>query len=127
MTHGSVRRAENDPRISQESLFTADLLVVPPTEGPVVPTAAVLTQADGQTVVRLEDGTLLQVDVVASVDGRSVVKGLDVGAVIRLVEDPGPRQSRFMGSLAVRGGGGCRGRDVVARRRWWPSHGGGAG
>ena len=49
------------------------------------------------------------------------------GLTIHTVSHAGPRQSRFMGSLAVRGGGGCRGRDVVARRRWWPSHGGGAG
>jgi peptidoglycan hydrolase-like protein with peptidoglycan-binding domain len=73
--------------VGQTSLYTADLLVVPTTEGPTVPTAAIATWADGRTVVRLADGTVQPVDVLASADGRSVVSGLEVGDRIQVLQD----------------------------------------
>lgn len=73
--------------VGQTSLYTADLFVVPTTHGPTVPTAAIATVADDQTVVRLADDTLQPVEVLASADGRSVVSGLDVGDRIQLLQD----------------------------------------
>jgi len=73
--------------VAETTMFTVDLLVVPPTEGPVVPTAALATEADGRTVVRLADGTLAPVQVLASANGRSVVEGVVVGDVIRMLQD----------------------------------------
>lgn len=73
--------------VAEESMYTADLYVVPPTEGPTVPTAAITTGPDGGTGVRLTDGTRVPVDVLASAFGRSVVSGVDVGDRVRLLQD----------------------------------------
>jgi peptidoglycan hydrolase-like protein with peptidoglycan-binding domain len=72
--------------VGSNSLYTADLFIVPTTRGPAVPTAAIVTGADGQTVVRLADGTPKPVQVLASADGRSVVSGVEAGDRVELVQ-----------------------------------------
>jgi len=73
--------------VGATTLYTAELLLVPSTEGPVVPTAAVASEAGGRTVVTLVDGSTVPVQVLASADGRSVVDGVAIGDRIRILQD----------------------------------------
>ena len=96
--HVTVTAADGGPLCAQEcdrvpvaapSIFSASIHVVPHVEGVVVPAAAVVTGADGATFVRLEDGTLRPVELVASATGSAAVLGLDVGTPVRTPGDGG--------------------------------------
>lgn len=65
--------------------YRAERVVVPRTTGAAVPTAAVRTAGDGATFVTTPDGGRQEVDVVAQGDGLTIVDGLHVGDVVRLV------------------------------------------
>ncbi|MEX0796023.1 MAG: peptidoglycan-binding domain-containing protein [Acidimicrobiia bacterium] len=67
-----------------ESSFSTEIVVVPETEGPVVPVAGIVTDPDGSASVRLVDGEMADVTVVAVADGLAVVEGLSAGDVILL-------------------------------------------
>ncbi len=70
--------------------FPAEIVVVPAVRGPVVPTAALGTLADGRVFVTLPDATIRHVEILGSSDGLAVVDGLDVGELILLpFERPG--------------------------------------
>lgn len=64
--------------------FPVEVVVVPETSGPLVPVAAILTEADGSTVVESVSGELISVEVVASVSGQAVVSGLETGTLVVL-------------------------------------------
>ena len=60
------------------------IAVVPKTTGPAVPAGAIQTDADGQTFVLLENSSRRDVQVVATADGLTVVRGLNAGDIVRL-------------------------------------------
>lgn len=64
--------------------YRADLVVVPETTGPLVPSAALQTRPDGTVFLVDEAGRELDVTVLAAADGRAVVQGVDVGQMVRL-------------------------------------------
>ncbi|MEO5533849.1 MAG: peptidoglycan-binding domain-containing protein [Pseudolysinimonas sp.] len=68
-----------------KAVLAGRLILVPETTGAQIPTAAISTDASGSTMVTLADGTRVPVAVLASSDGKSIVKGVDVGDRIVLV------------------------------------------
>ena len=64
--------------------FPATAKVVPRTEGPVVPIAAIRTSADGSTAVTRQDGSIAPVTIRASSGGMAVVSGIAPGDVVLL-------------------------------------------
>ena len=64
--------------------FEAEIVVVPPTTGPVVPIAAISTDPGGNQSVQLVSGEVRPIDIHASTDGLAVVTGIDAGDVIVL-------------------------------------------
>lgn len=67
-----------------ETSFSTEIVVVPETEGPVVPVAGVVTNPDGSTSVLRAGGEMAEVTVVAVADGLAVVEGVSAGDVILL-------------------------------------------
>lgn len=66
------------------SQFPVQLVVVPRTRGPIVPAAALRTDAGGKTFVLTEAGDEVPVEVKATDGGWSVVDGVDIGTRILL-------------------------------------------
>lgn len=62
----------------------AAIVVIPETTGPVVPVAAIVTDAGGGHSVRLVDGSDVPIDVLASTGGLAVVSGIEAGDVVVL-------------------------------------------
>jgi len=75
--------AEAIPATGRTS-FPAEIVVVPATTGPVVPTAAIVTDAGGGQSVELADGTTVPITVVVSTGGLAVVNGVEPDDVLRL-------------------------------------------
>ncbi len=70
--------------------FPVEVVVIPRTQGPVVPVAALQAEAGGRLTVRLLGGEVVEVEVLAASGGLAVVQGLEVGDVIVLpVTQPG--------------------------------------
>lgn len=67
--------------------FRAEVVVVPDTTGVAVPVAGIATDPGNNSFVTLADGTMVEVLVVASVDGLSIVEGIDEGTEILLPAD----------------------------------------
>ncbi|WP_353649225.1 peptidoglycan-binding domain-containing protein [Nakamurella sp. A5-74] len=65
------------------------VVVVPPTQGPVVPVASILGGPAGSAAVVLADGTQRAVTVLATSGGLSVVTGINPGQQIQLFGDTG--------------------------------------
>lgn len=61
------------------TVLRGTLILVPEVRGSEVPTAAIVTEADGSTQVQLADGAWEPVTVVASDRGASIVDGIEVG------------------------------------------------
>lgn len=72
-------------QLGDRTVLTGALVVVPEVLGSEVPTAAIVTAADGSTHVRLEDGSNSAVTVLASARGASIVEGVEVGERILVV------------------------------------------
>lgn len=70
--------------VSGDGSLNATITVVPPTTGPVVPTAALAVDADGTSALVTEDGDTLPVTVEASSGGQAVVSGVEPGTRIRV-------------------------------------------
>ena len=70
--------------VTATAQYRADLVVVPETSGPLVPSAALQTRPDGTVFVADESGQELDVTVLAAADGRAIVQGVDVGQMVRL-------------------------------------------
>lgn len=64
--------------------FPAEIILVPATTGPVIPSAAVRTDARGATSVVMADGGIRPITIQAQAQGQAVVDGLDLGEQIRL-------------------------------------------
>lgn len=64
--------------------FEAEIVVVPETTGPVVPTAAIMTDPAGGQSVELASGEMVPVEVVESTDALAIVEGLAPGDVVVL-------------------------------------------
>jgi peptidoglycan hydrolase-like protein with peptidoglycan-binding domain len=64
----------------------AEIVVLEPVDGPIVPVAAIQTDARGATSVRIVGQGHREVDIVASVGGFAIVSGVDVGESILLDE-----------------------------------------
>jgi peptidoglycan hydrolase-like protein with peptidoglycan-binding domain len=64
--------------------FGVEIVVVPETTGPVVPVAAILTDAGGGQTVRLVDGRQVPVEIKVSTGGLAVVSGVDPGDTVIL-------------------------------------------
>ncbi|MBD3941328.1 peptidoglycan-binding protein [Microbacterium sp. NEAU-LLC] len=70
--------------VTGQALLSSRIVTVPTVTGLVVPSAALVTGADGQTAVVTEDGDRIPVSVVASARGMSVVEGVEQGARVRV-------------------------------------------
>lgn len=64
--------------------LTATVHVVEPIEGLVVPSAAIMTRPDGESVLLEEDGTERVIEVIASARGITVVEGAPRGLPVRI-------------------------------------------
>ncbi len=70
--------------VSGRTLLDSQIVIVEPTEGLVVPSAALVTGADGQAAVIDEAGVRIPVTIVASARGMSVVEGVVAGTQVQL-------------------------------------------
>lgn len=75
--------------LGDPTLLPSTIYVVPAVEGITVPASAVVTGADGQTVVVSETGAEIPVEVIAGADGMTVVDGLDSGTSVRIPGETG--------------------------------------
>lgn len=76
-----------DVPVSEEVLLPSEIQVVPEVSGVTVPVPAVVTDADGDTVVVHASGERQPVTVVASASGDAVVEGLAAGTRVRVPGD----------------------------------------
>lgn len=67
-----------------DTLLRSQVVTIEPQEGIVVPTAALVTDADGEVAVIDARGTRHPVRVVVSAKGSSIVEGIDAGTRVRL-------------------------------------------
>lgn len=78
------------PSSGTPTFLPTEVVISPPTTGPVVPVAAITTQPDGSTsVLRVaSDGTVEQitVEIQAALQGFAVVSGVEVGDRVRVFE-----------------------------------------
>ncbi|MFT4030650.1 MAG: peptidoglycan-binding domain-containing protein [Protaetiibacter sp.] len=74
---------------SDRTLFDAQVVIVEPQAGLVVPTSALATTAEGKTVVVDQDGLEHEVEVLATARGQSLIEGVDEGALVRIPAAPG--------------------------------------
>lgn len=70
--------------LSAPTSFRANIIVVPNTTGVAVPVAGIATDPGNNSFVTLADGTMVEVEVVASADGLAIVDGLSEGTDILL-------------------------------------------
>lgn len=70
--------------VGEETLLSAKVITVPTQAGLVVPSAALVTGANGEVGVVDEDGTVVPVRVVASARGMSVIEGVERGFRVRV-------------------------------------------
>lgn len=66
------------------TVYSAQAQIVSPIEGLVVPSAALVSSADGATAVVTDNGTRVNVDVIATALGMSVVEGVEPGVQVRV-------------------------------------------
>lgn len=76
--------------VATQSRLPSQIVTVPTVEGLVVPSAALVTDAGGQVAVIDSAGTRMQVSVVASARGVSVIEGIDQGTSVRVPAVEGP-------------------------------------
>lgn len=72
--------------LDQRTALGAEIIVIPETSGPVVPSAALRSRPEGRPFVTSAEGDQVAVDIVAATDGLAVVEGIDPGARIVLFE-----------------------------------------
>lgn len=70
--------------VTGEALLSSRIVTVEPVAGLVVPSAALVTSADGQVAVIDADGTQVRVKVVTSARGMSVIEGAELGLRVRV-------------------------------------------
>ena len=64
--------------------YRAEIIVIPRTDGPVVPVAAIGSGPGGNPFVTLEDGSTVPIRIIESANGIAVVEGVEPGTVILL-------------------------------------------
>lgn len=64
--------------------FPAQVVLVPTTTGPVIPAAAIQTNADGTTIVIMANGSVRDIELLAQARGQAVVNGVSAGERVRL-------------------------------------------
>lgn len=64
--------------------FSAQIVVIPETTGPVLPLAAITTDPGGRHSAQLVDGSTVEIEVVVSTGGLAVVRGVAPGDVVIL-------------------------------------------
>jgi len=69
---------------SGQTTLTSRIITVSAVEGPVVPSSALITTADGQTAVIDDSGRRVPVEIVASAKGMSVVSGVSAGVRVQV-------------------------------------------
>lgn len=74
--------------VGGQRVLPAEAVVVPEVSGTVIPAAAVVTGADGRPAVRTGDGELVEVQVLATSRGQSVVEGIGPGQAVQLARGP---------------------------------------
>jgi hypothetical protein len=75
--------------VQGSSKVPVEVDIVPAQEGPVVPDSAISTLPDGSVAVMTADEAVLPVQVVTRGQGLSVVRGVEVGTVVRLFGEDG--------------------------------------
>jgi len=73
--------------VGTPTVIPATIHIVPETSGIVVPTAATVSNAAGQSGVYLEDGEFVPVTIIASALGSSVVTGIALDTLVRTPGD----------------------------------------
>jgi peptidoglycan hydrolase-like protein with peptidoglycan-binding domain len=68
--------------LGEESLFSVEMILIPEVEGPVVPVAAIGTDAGNGAYVVGTDGGRIPIEVVSSSTGLAVVEGIAPGTAI---------------------------------------------
>lgn len=76
--------------VDGETALDGAIVLVPETQGVVVPTAALVQEPAGSVAVVLADGTTHPVQIVAEANGFAVVEGLPPGTTVRLPSPPEP-------------------------------------
>ena len=77
--------------VTGQALLLSKIVTVPEVSGLVVPSAALVTDAEGEIAVITEEGERTGVTVIASARGMSVVEGVAAGTRVRM---PGNEESR---------------------------------
>lgn len=72
---------------SGESMLSTVIVTVETVTGLMVPSSAIVTDVNGQTLLIDEDGERLEVTVVASAQGMSIVEGVEDGTRVRVPGD----------------------------------------
>lgn len=70
--------------IGDPAQYRAEIVVVPETTGPVVPSAALRTAPDGSVSVTTSDGASVPVQMLVASSGQAVVSGVEVGDTVEL-------------------------------------------
>jgi len=70
--------------VTGEALLSAVIVTIEQVSGLVVPSAALVTTADAQTIVVDQNGKRIDVTVVASARGMSVIEGVEAGVHVRV-------------------------------------------
>ncbi|GAB3615908.1 hypothetical protein GCM10027416_04650 [Okibacterium endophyticum] len=70
--------------VTGQATLSSQVITVETVHGLTVPSAAIITQADGQIAVIDADGSVLPVAVEASAKGMSVITGVDAGTRVRV-------------------------------------------
>lgn len=79
-------------QVGRTTNFTVEIVVIPPTDGPVVPVAAIRVDAGNQPYVMTEAGDRLDIRILVSAQGLAVVEGIDAGTVVALPSTPTPAE-----------------------------------
>ncbi len=70
------------------ALLSGIVTLVPEARGPTVPTSAIWSDAAGSTCVTTSEGEAVSVEVLASSDGKSVVRGIEIGERVLATPEP---------------------------------------
>ncbi|MDR0481862.1 MAG: peptidoglycan-binding protein [Cellulomonadaceae bacterium] len=77
------------PLSSQEAVYPARQIMVPPVTGPGVPAAAVQLDAQGSAFVVDQNGTSIPVTILGQGQGSAVLEGVEVGQIVVLPNSDG--------------------------------------
>lgn len=73
--------------VIDQSLLRSRIVTVEPVSGPIVPISALRSDAAGTLTVVSDEGTVFEVEIVASAKGMAVVEGIPRGTLVRVPSD----------------------------------------